>query len=227
MPGLVGVGTGEEVVEVIIRYDAVNEEALTISKDRLEAVKAAADGTAASTGNLTRASEAHRTSLQAGLGVLLMSNSALNRMGLLSDSAAQSMSVLIGMIQTLVAAQRLMTLAANTDAAAQWSAAIARAAAWVAANPLMAAAVIGAIAATVAAVAALKVSGALAEGGTTLAPGRFLVGERGMEFVDLPAGTQVAPLDRAGGGGGTVNINIAGTPEAWSGYLLEQFVQRR
>jgi len=47
----------------------------------------------------------------------------------------------------------------------------------------------------------------LAEGGILRSPGRVLVGERGPEFLDLPKGAQVTPLQKAGNNN-TIIINI-------------------
>jgi len=49
--------------------------------------------------------------------------------------------------------------------------------------------------------------GGLAEGGTVLSPGDFIVGERGPERLRLPTGSEVSPLD-SGGGGTVINIEL-------------------
>lgn len=46
----------------------------------------------------------------------------------------------------------------------------------------------------------------LANGGTITQPGAAIVGEEGPEFLNLPRGAKVTPLDKAGGGGVVVNI---------------------
>jgi hypothetical protein len=48
----------------------------------------------------------------------------------------------------------------------------------------------------------------LEQGGTTTTSGTVLVGERGPEFLNLPRGASVVPLDRASSGGGETIINI-------------------
>ncbi len=220
MPGLVGVGTGEEIVEVIIRYDAVNEEVLTISKDRLEAVKAAADGTATSTENLTRASDRHRTSLQGALGFLTLTNAGLNRMGLLNDDAAKSLGVLIGAVQSFVAVQRLLKSSTDAETGSWWANAAGRAAAWVAANPLALPIIIGAIGATVAAVAAAKATGALAQGGIVMPPGGvFQLAEAGTPEAVIPLGRPEAKRMLGGGGGTVNNIQLVGDARMWDSEL--------
>lgn len=51
----------------------------------------------------------------------------------------------------------------------------------------------------------------LAMGGTAVAPGLAIVGERGPEMVHLPLGASVIPLDRAGtGGGGETIVSLDG-----------------
>ncbi|MGR6999944.1 phage tail tape measure protein [Yinghuangia aomiensis] len=55
----------------------------------------------------------------------------------------------------------------------------------------------------------------LANGGIILRGGTALVGERGPEFLDLPRGARVRPLDYGAGGYGlVVNVNVAGTVTA-------------
>jgi hypothetical protein len=49
----------------------------------------------------------------------------------------------------------------------------------------------------------------LAEGGTITGAGTVMVGEEGPEFLNLPKGASVVPLNKAGNGGITVNINGA------------------
>ena len=56
-------------------------------------------------------------------------------------------------------------------------------------------------------VAALSSVAGLAEGGTVLSPGDFIVGERGPERLRLPTGSEVSPLD-SGGGGTVINIEL-------------------
>lgn len=56
---------------------------------------------------------------------------------------------------------------------------------------------------------ALKGISGLAEGGTTTTSGTVLVGERGPEFLNLPRGASVVPLDKATGSGDTyINIEL-------------------
>ena len=52
------------------------------------------------------------------------------------------------------------------------------------------------------------VSGKLHEGTDFSKSGRFLVGERGPEIVDLPGGSQVTPNNQIQGGGDTFNITL-------------------
>ena len=53
-------------------------------------------------------------------------------------------------------------------------------------------------------------SGAFADGGTAYSGGNYLVGERGAEIVNLPAGASVTPNHQLGGGGVVVNVNNYG-----------------
>jgi len=51
----------------------------------------------------------------------------------------------------------------------------------------------------------------LATGGDVAGAGRVLVGEKGPEFLDLPRGARVTPLDKAGGGDTyTINVDARG-----------------
>lgn len=52
----------------------------------------------------------------------------------------------------------------------------------------------------------------LATGGTALAAGMALIGEKGPELIHMPKGASVIPLDRATGGGGSATINVYPTP---------------
>jgi TP901 family phage tail tape measure protein len=56
----------------------------------------------------------------------------------------------------------------------------------------------------------------LAAGGTVTRGGATWVGERGPELLNLPGGSNVVPLSRAGGGGTVVNVtvNVAGNVKA-------------
>jgi phage-related protein len=56
----------------------------------------------------------------------------------------------------------------------------------------------------------------LAAGGTVTRGGATWVGERGPELLNLPGGSNVVPLPRAGGGGTVVNVtvNVAGNVKA-------------
>ena len=214
-----GLFGGDEEVRVVLRAELLDADKFDEAATKLDGVKASTDQATAATERHARAGERQRSTLQAGLGIMTMTNSAMNRMGLLSDSAAQSMNFLIGTIQTLVAAQRLLKLTTDAETGSQWANAAGRAAAWVAANPLFAAIVIGAIGATVAAVAAAKATGALAQGGIVMPPGGvFQVAEAGTPEA-------VIPLDRPEarrmlGGGGTVNnIQLVGDARMWDSEL--------
>jgi hypothetical protein len=51
------------------------------------------------------------------------------------------------------------------------------------------------------------ISGA-AEGGTVMSSGTVLIGERGPELLNLPAGARITPLDKAQRGNSVVSINV-------------------
>lgn len=122
-----------------------------------------------------------------------------------------------------MAAQQAIALAANAiigSASAATAGAIA--AAWYPAAALVSLATFGANAAPAAAgittttalasgIAALsRISGipGAAKGGNVMSPGSVLVGERGPEILNLPAGAQVVPLDRSPRGGTGINITM-------------------
>src|SRR3990167_5570773 len=215
-----GLTPGEEVVSGVIRYDAVNEEVLMTTKDKLDGVKTAAAGTAASADNLTRKAQGQDIAFRALSSTLILANSGLNRMGLLSDSTANSINTLIGVVQLLRVAQTAYKAAVDSETASNWANAVSRAAAWVAANPIFGAIVVGAIAAAVVAISALKVSGKLAEGGIVTSPGLFQIAEGGRSEAVIPLGTPEA--DRMlGGGGRTVNVTLIGDPRSWDRELRE------
>lgn len=71
----------------------------------------------------------------------------------------------------------------------------------------------------------------LAKGGTATRGGLALVGERGAEVVDLPAGASVYPMSRVASGGMTVIVNCEAPPGAdaryarWLGDLIAKQIR--
>ena len=212
---------GDEEVSVTISFEQVGQENIKQGASDLDQLKTSADNAATSADGLTEATGRSSYSFSTMSHSLLLVDHGLTKIGVLSGSTGQALGQLIGIMQLLTVAQRVYQAAVESETGAQWANAVARAAAWVAANPVFGAIVVGAIAAAVAAVAALKVSGALAEGGTTTMSGSYLVGERGPEIVQLGAGSTVIPL--GGGGGQTVNNynTLVGDPEMWDRKLRQ------
>lgn len=124
---------------------------------------------------------------------------------ILIDQAAQ-WAVNAALSKALSAAQVGVSASTAAAVAAAW--APAAAAASLATLGSNAAAASAALTTTHALSRALAVVPGLAEGGEIIGGGTVLVGERGPEFLDLPSGARVTPLEKAGRGDMYITIEI-------------------